>query len=137
MKKLLVPFVFLLINASSDLKAFIIPALRLSAILLSLILLGYAYRNMRDRKSNSKVRWKRKADLVIWSAIFSEGDNGNPLTSLVPIVPEVEKTLHDPAFRQYLLNEIRLEKARLSQRAARNLEVLYGQLSGEATISAG
>lgn len=120
-----------------DLKAFIIPALRLSAILLSLILLGYAYRSMRDRKSNSKVHWKRKVDLVVWSAIFSEADNANPLTSVVPIAPEVEKSLHDPAFRQYLLNEITLEKAKLSQRAARNLEVLYGKLSGEATIPAG
>lgn len=120
-----------------DLKAFIIPALRLSAILLSLILLGYVYRSMRDRKSNSKVHWKRKVDLVVWSAIFSEADNANPLTSVVPIAPEVEKSLYDPAFRQYLLNEIALEKAKLSQRAARNLEVLYGKLSGEATIPVG
>jgi hypothetical protein len=32
-----------------DLKEFIIPSLRLSAVLLSLILLGYVYRSMRDR----------------------------------------------------------------------------------------
>lgn len=59
-----------------------------------------------------------------------------PLASNIPlkdptltiVVPKKDGSLPDEALREQLLYEIGVQKAKLAERAARNLKVLYGSI---------
>jgi hypothetical protein len=50
------------------------------------------------------------------------------LTIVVPEIDKVDGALPDEALREQLLYEIGVQKAKLAERVARNLKVLYGSI---------
>ena len=50
-------------------------------------------------------------------------------STLEIVPPNIDGALPDEALREQLLYEIGVQKAKLAERAARNLKVLYGSIS--------
>lgn len=116
----LIALCFLMVT-SSEMIDLMFAFLFLLVILLTGTLLFTMYKRKIDRNKKS---WENDVAMVVSNAIFYTEEDGDFINS----IQQDQKLLSNPAYRQYLINEIIIARKDLSGSSATNLKKLYETL---------